>query len=121
MSINTFHCLWILGDQVNEFEVEGLAVLASATVITIIIEDSEQDSRSFVDKIAGNEKLSVGLLKIWVELEVSWHNMQRSGWVLESHAPSCKLLPYLLVLSKGQVPEGPVVHFSGLSHCVLLL
>lgn len=121
MSINTLHCFRILSDQVDEFEVEIFAVLASPTVIPIIIEDSQQNSSCLVDQVAGNEKFSVGLLEIRVEFEVSWNNMHRCSWVFKSHAPSCELLPYLLVLSKGQISEGPVVHLSSLSHCVLLL
>ncbi len=121
MAVEAGDGLGVLGEQLDEFEVEVLLVLARLATVPLVVQDGLVDSRRVVVQLFADEVLRESLLEVRVDLHVPGHYAQSGGCVVQPHRPLRKPTPNLLVLREREVPEGPVVDLPGFGYHLLLL
>ena len=121
MAVDAGNGLGVLGEELDELEVEILAFLASFAAVPLVVQNGLVDGCCAVIELLGNQVVGIGLLEVWVDLHVPGHNPEGCGRVIEPHGPLRKPPPDFLMLRQRQIPERPVVHLSRFGNHLLLL
>ena len=111
----------MISNNIDQLKVEVLLVFVSLAMVAVIIQDVSVYLGRIIIKLSVDQKFSIAFLKVRVEFQVTRNDMHGSVAIFKPKSPVGKLLPYFLVLSYGQVPEGPVVHLSSAFYLVLFV